>query len=413
MPFTPDAPFPKTRGVTLRSKDWNDLIMEVQRLDTAKVNKIGDTMSGPLKIGGALSVTVPGSATAINALSLDVASFTTQANAEASYFLRIRDVGAASPAFFLRGDGRLGLGTNAPDRQLTIQSAAAAYLNVRASSGAVEVLLGADGGGGIVSTMTNHDLQLRAGSNKTYVTIQSGGDISINQNSALSFGSQVRQMINLWSTGYGIGVQSSTHYFRSSGNFAWYVGGSHSNGELDGGGGALRMVIHRNGNVGIDTSAPAVKFHVVGNRIRLDKVGSTQSLDLRADGSALDLQSNGADLFINNNTNTTHIRNLRYVTIGIDSTREIKQNIANLSADEALTLLQGLNTVKYELKADDNHEPQIGFIAEETPDLLTTSDKKAIKSFGIVAILSKVVQVQQQQISSLQAELDSLKGRIN
>src|SRR5262249_9801977 len=29
--------------------------------------------------------------------------------------------------------------------------------------GAQEVLLGADGAGGIVSTMTNHDLQLRAG----------------------------------------------------------------------------------------------------------------------------------------------------------------------------------------------------------------------------------------------------------
>ncbi len=52
MVFTPDAPFPKTKGHVIKSKDWNDAITEVQRLDTAKVNKSGDSVTGSLTIAG-------------------------------------------------------------------------------------------------------------------------------------------------------------------------------------------------------------------------------------------------------------------------------------------------------------------------------------------------------------------------
>jgi hypothetical protein len=55
MPIVPDQPFPKTTGNPIRSKDWNDLVYETQRLDTAKVNKAGDGMTGPLTIAAALN----------------------------------------------------------------------------------------------------------------------------------------------------------------------------------------------------------------------------------------------------------------------------------------------------------------------------------------------------------------------
>jgi hypothetical protein len=52
----------------------------------------------------------------------------------------------------------------------------------------------------------------------------------------IEFGATTRQMLNLWGPPggpglYGIGVQSSTQYFRSDlgGNFAWFTGGGHSN----------------------------------------------------------------------------------------------------------------------------------------------------------------------------------------
>jgi hypothetical protein len=59
MPLTPDPPFPKSRNDTVRSKDWNDAIGEVIRLDGAKLDRAGDTLSGPLTISGRLGVGGP------------------------------------------------------------------------------------------------------------------------------------------------------------------------------------------------------------------------------------------------------------------------------------------------------------------------------------------------------------------
>jgi hypothetical protein len=57
MAYTPDAPFPKTPGNPIMAKDWNDAVVEVQRLETAKVNRAGpDALAGPLTIAGALAV---------------------------------------------------------------------------------------------------------------------------------------------------------------------------------------------------------------------------------------------------------------------------------------------------------------------------------------------------------------------
>jgi hypothetical protein len=56
MALNPDQPFPKTRGHVIRSKDWNDTVTEVQRLDTAKVNKAGDSVSGSLTVSGNVGV---------------------------------------------------------------------------------------------------------------------------------------------------------------------------------------------------------------------------------------------------------------------------------------------------------------------------------------------------------------------
>lgn len=56
MPITPDPPFPKSQGDTLRSKDWNDAVNELIRLDGAKANRAGDHFTGPLTIDGNVGI---------------------------------------------------------------------------------------------------------------------------------------------------------------------------------------------------------------------------------------------------------------------------------------------------------------------------------------------------------------------
>lgn len=66
----------------------------------------------------------------------------------------------------------------------------------------------------------------------------------------LSFGSATRQMLNLYSTIYGIGVQTNTLYFRSGDTFAWFQDGVHSGTQYDSGaGGTLLAKIDGYGDI--------------------------------------------------------------------------------------------------------------------------------------------------------------------
>jgi hypothetical protein len=68
-----------------------------------------------------LHIEVPGSFNPISALTIDVQSFETSANAQASHFFRVRDIGAGGvPPFYIRGDGNVGIGTDKPWAKLSI-----------------------------------------------------------------------------------------------------------------------------------------------------------------------------------------------------------------------------------------------------------------------------------------------------
>jgi hypothetical protein len=68
------------------------------------------------------------------------------------------------------------------------------------------------------SSTTSNQFNLRA----------SGGVRFSDDTPGLSFGTTGRQMINLYDDTYGIGIQTSTMYFRSNSRFSWYDGGTHS-----------------------------------------------------------------------------------------------------------------------------------------------------------------------------------------
>jgi hypothetical protein len=89
------------------------------------------------------------------------------------------------------------------------------------------------------------------------------------------------------------------------------------------------------------------------------------------------------------------------------SSRSLKRDISSLTADEAKAALQELQPVKYYYKADATFDQRAGFIAEDVPALLATPDRKGLSAMDIVAILTKVVQEQQEEINSLKRRLET------
>jgi hypothetical protein len=77
------------------------------------------------------------------------------------------------------------------------------------------------------------------------------GNLAVTTTGTLSFGSQTRQMLNLWGpAGYGIGVQSDRLYFRSFSGFSWFQGGVHNDAaDNAGSGGTLRMRLSNSGQL--------------------------------------------------------------------------------------------------------------------------------------------------------------------
>lgn len=82
-------------------------------------------------------------------------------------------------------------------------------------------------------------------------------------------------------------------------------------------------------------------------------------------------------------------------------TRELKENIEEFSSEEAAAILENLNPVKFNLKADDRKARHLGFIAEDCPELVTSTDRKAVNHDHIIAVLTKIIKAQGQAIVSL------------
>jgi hypothetical protein len=97
----------------------------------------------------------------------------------------------------------------------------------------------------------------------------------------------------------------------------------------------------------------------------------------------------------------------------IISSREIKDNIIDLSNQEALDVLEHLSQVKFNYKADDTKKAHIGFIAEDVPRSVASSDGKGISLTDIVSVLTRVVKEQQKTINALSEKCHSLELAMN
>jgi hypothetical protein len=115
--------------------------------------------------------------------------------------------------------------------------------------------------------------------------IRASGGVRLSDSTPnLSFGSTTRQMLNLWGTQYGIGVQTATVYFRcdnadANDGFIWYRGGVHNDGYANPGGGGTEMMhlvssgLYVNGAIVLTSDRNAKEnFTLVSPREVLEKV---------------------------------------------------------------------------------------------------------------------------------------------
>jgi hypothetical protein len=104
-------------------------------------------------------------------------------------------------------------------------------------------------------------------------------------------------------------------------------------------------------------------------------------------------------------------RNVYANGILLTSSRELKENIAELSGKEAVEALKNLNPVKFNFKADSDKNRHIGFIAEDVPELVATSDRKTLSPMDIVAVLTQALKEQQNTISALAEKVKLLEAK--
>jgi hypothetical protein len=146
----------------------------------------------------------------------------------------------------------------------------------------------------------------------------------------------------------------------------------------------------------------AIKEYVVQSlSTKADKNG-----DITKDFSAKDLKS--VNLFAQN-VLTTNITSGGFTQI---SSRLLKEHIADLSSQEAELALKSLNPVTFVYTADETNHLHVGFIAEDTPDLLTLPNKQAVKIMDVVAILTKAVKDQQKLSEELSSIVKNQHGEL-
>jgi hypothetical protein len=197
------------------------------------------------------------------------------------------------------------------------------------------------------------------------------------------------------------------------------------------------LFISSAGYIGINTGSPSYPIHLV-------RTGSTPALVIeRTDGATAQMattqnvalfgsRSNHNVHILANNSAKVAITTAGQVGIGLGapthmlhlnggaysdgntwedaSSREYKENIARLEADEATSALRQLEPVKFHYKTDAEDE-RVGFIAEDVPDLVATKGRKALSPMDLVAVLTKVVQEQQETIQDLQRRIGELERK--
>ena len=127
-----------------------------------------------------------------------------------------------------------------------------------------------------------------------------------------------------------------------------------------------------------------------------------------AHGTNLQLRGRGQHAYCH--TNKGAWEKMRILMV---CSRDLKENIETIPTEEAVDAVTKLRPVKFNYIGTMPSRPNLGFIAEEAPDILATEDRKTIAPFDIIPILTSVIKKHQQIITSMQSELSVFKKRLN
>jgi len=211
------------------------------------------------------------------------------------------------------------------------------------------------------------------------------------------------------------------------------------------------LYIHTDGNVGIGKTSPTSPLYVYDN----DSTEATVTIEDSANAAIVFTRTGGAtgkftarnnEVFIGSGSDyplklvvgETNV--IQAVTIAVDgkvgfgttpttniievaggancdgtnwnsvSSRAMKENIRNLTPEDAMEALDGLTPVHFNYKTNKS-EKCVGFIAEDVPELVARNDRKTLNAMDIVAVLTEVVKEQKKTIADLKERISRIEKK--
>lgn len=346
---------------------------------------------------------------------------------------------STNPIFKVEADGKVGIGTNTPNKSLHIKTASGtnAEMDIQSGSNNYWAMYQDDTAGSLRfwndsitgeknALVLKNDGTIGIGTTSPQAKLHvSGGSILFdNANSIQAYrpGGTITNILALGSDdSLYVGKDQATMNFRTSNAVAMTI---NSNGTLNIGGGATNLTNGTSNMILYNTSgisAPSFTTRSAGTKIVLypNVSGTLTDFAFGVESGSLWSSIAGAGNSFKWYAGTTQIMlldssgNLTANSFIYSSDQRLKENIVPLQ-NNTLEKINNIQPVQFTWK--ESGKEDIGFIAQNVeeyyPELVTTDPNtgmKGLKYGNMTAVLLKAIQEQQNQIDQLKQEVENLK----